>query len=201
MTLGRKLSGSALWGVFVGLSCLVLAQSQAVSQSNESGEVSNPHFSIGPRYVNIPEKLFLLVRKGPSVGAIRLTHIERDARGDGKANYESYFQGDGSGSFVAPNVVKRTGEIDIKPMKGVHAFAWQPGQNKLWVGKWWFGCLSPSTMNMSSHFSEKDEGYEFAPTSAKDLKDVNAADPRLHWYRFDPDKRITVPVSELPASK
>jgi hypothetical protein len=198
-----RLSSAALVGLRVVFftSYLVFAELHACSHSDQSGDVSVPRFSIGPRYINIPEKYFLLVRKGPNVGAIRLANVQRDSRGDGKANYESYFQDNGSGSFVSPNVVKRTGEIDIRPMKGAHTFAWQPGQNKLWVGKWWFGCLSPSSMNMSSHFSEKDDGYEFAPTNAQDLKDINAADPRLHWYRFDPDKRITVPVSELPQLK
>jgi hypothetical protein len=83
-------------------------------------------------------------------------------------------------------------------MRGIHEFAWQPGQNKLWVGKWWFGCYSPSLVNMSSHFSEKDEGYEFAPTSAQNVAEIDASDKRLRWFRFNPDARIVVPVSDLP---
>ncbi|HLK53845.1 MAG TPA: hypothetical protein VKU42_10325, partial [Candidatus Angelobacter sp.] len=72
------------------------------------------------------------------------------------------------------------------------------GQNKLWVGKWWFGCLTPSLINMSSHFSEKDKGYEFAPTSARSVREIDASDNRLKWFRFDPNARIVVPVSDLP---
>jgi hypothetical protein len=51
---------------------------------------------------------------------------------------------------------------------------------------------------MSSHFSEKDEGYEFAPTSAQNVAEIDASDKRLRWFRFNPDARIVVPVSDLP---
>jgi len=159
---------------------------------------TQPEFAMGPRYVLMPEKFFLLVRKGQDIGAVRFTKIEQDADGNGKSRYESYFQGDGSGSFLNSNVIKRTEEIEIKPMRGIHAFAWQPGQNRLWVGKWWFGCYSPSLVNMSSHFSENDDGFEFAPTSAISVEEINLSDKRLRWFRYVPDTSISMPVSNLP---
>jgi hypothetical protein len=151
-----------------------------------------------PRYVLLPEKFFLLVRRGSELGAIRFTRIDSDPVGNGKATYESYFQADGSGSFVTPNVVKRSGVIDIRSMRGIHAFAWQPGQNKLRVGTWWFGCLGPGTINMSSRFAEKDNRFEFAPTSARSLEEIDASDKRLRWFRYEPDARIRLPVSDVP---
>jgi len=172
----------------------VHAQSHA-----EQGHVSTGQFDIGPRYLHMPANFFVLVRKGREVGAVRFTKIEQDVKGIGHSTYESYFQSDGSGSFLASNVAKRFGEIDIKPMRGVsHSLTWQPGQVKLRVGNWWFGCLSPSLFNMSSHFSEKDDGYEFAPTSAQNITEIDASDKRLRWFRFDPNARISVPVSDLP---
>jgi hypothetical protein len=51
---------------------------------------------------------------------------------------------------------------------------------------------------MTSHFSEKDEGFEFAPTSAQTVAEIDANDKRLRWFRYDPDTRIEVPVSDLP---
>jgi hypothetical protein len=164
----------------------------------EQSDVAKAQFVLGPRYIHMPEQLFLLVRKGSKIGAVKFTKIEQDAFGNGKSTYESYFQGDESRSFLAANVVKRSGEIYIKPMKGFHPFAWQPGQNKLWIGKWWFGCLSPSLINMSLHFSEKGNGFEFAPTSVREIGQVHAADKRIRWFRYDANARITVPVSDLP---
>lgn len=160
---------------------------------------STAHFDIGPRYIHMPEGYFVLVRKGGAMGAIRLARITQSAPNVGEATYESYFQGDGSGSFRNSNVIRRSGEIDIKPLKGIsHSLMWQPGQDKLWVGKWWFSCLSPSLINMSSHFSEKDEGYEFAPTSARDVAEIDASNKALRWFRYDANAHGTVSVADLP---
>ncbi|MCU1253615.1 MAG: hypothetical protein JWQ49_6644 [Edaphobacter sp.] len=154
---------------------------------------------MGPYAVHMPEKFFVLVRKGREIGAIRFTKINLNADGDGESTYESYFQADGSGSFMNSNVIKRSGEITIKPVRGVsHTLSWWPGQHKLWVGKWWFGCMSPSLINMTSHFSDKDEGFEFAPTSAQNIAEIDASDRHLRWFRFDPNARITLQVSDLP---
>ena len=175
----------------------LIGRSGRAQSQTEQGD-SKAQFSMGPRYVHMPENFFVLVRKGTNTGAIRFTKIVQDSLGNGKSAYESYFQSDGTGSFLTPNVVKRSGEIDIKPMRGVHTLAWQPGQNRLLVGKWWFGCRSPSLINMSIHFSEKDEGYEFAPTSAQSLAEIDLTDKRLRWFHYDPNARISLPVADLP---
>jgi hypothetical protein len=184
-----------LLSLLAGLAGLQLVLPQrTIAQDNSSGA----KFEVGPRYVRLPENFFLLVRKGNEVGAIRFTRIEQDVEGNGKSSYETYFQGDGSNAFLKSNVIKRFGEIEIKPMKGVHAFAWQSGQNRLYVGKWWFGCYSPSLVNMSSHFSETGEGYEFAPTSARRLAEIDSSDKGLRWFRYLADSSIILPVSGLP---
>jgi hypothetical protein len=180
------------------LTASLCAQLVSPQSPLEQGDSSRAQFAMGPRYAQFPEKFFLLVRKGGAIGAIRFIRIEEDDLGNGKSTYESYFQGDGSGAFLGSNVVHRTGEIDLKPMRGVHASAWRPGQKKLWVGNWWFYCYSPSLVSMTSHFSEKDEGFEFAPTSAQTVAEIDANDKRLRWFRYDPDTRIEVPVSDLP---
>jgi hypothetical protein len=46
--------------------------------------------------------------------------------------------------------------------------------------------------------SQKDYGYEFAPTSARDVGEIDASDKRLHGYRFDNNSRVEVPVAGLP---
>ena len=160
---------------------------------------SGPQFVMGPNFVNMPEGFFVLVRKGREIGAFRLIHIKQDAHGLGTATHESYFQANGSGSFQNAGVIKRTGEIESNSVKGLsHSLSWRPGQKKLWVGKWWFGCSSPSLVNMSAHFSENDQGYEFAPTSAQSVDKIDVLDKRLKWFRFNADARIVVTVSELP---
>lgn len=172
----------------------VLAQSR-----QDSGSLSKTEFMIGPKFIYMAENSFVLVRRGRAIGAFRLTRIQQDSAGIGKSTYESYYQGDGTRSLQDSNAIRKSGEIDIQPMAGlVHSLMWQPGLNKLWVGKWWFGCLTPSLVNMSEHFSEEDGGFEFAPTSAQSVAEINVNDSRLRWFRFNPDAGITVPVSELP---
>jgi len=179
--------------------CLVMV---FTARSSGVEPVRNALFVFGPTSVYVPEGYFILVRKGRQMGAFRLTKVEEgESNGIGNSTYESYFQADGSGSFVKPNVIRRSGEIDIKPLKGIHAFAWQPGQNRLRVGKWWFGCVANQLINMAPGFSETDAGYEFAPTSAQSVADIDASDVRLRWFRFDANSSISVPVAELPAGR
>jgi hypothetical protein len=175
------------------------AQPFRAQSPTEQVDGSKAQFDMGPYSVHMPEKFFVLVRKGREIGAIRLTKIKLDSDGNGESAYESYFQGDGSGSFMNSNVVKRSGEITSKPVRSItHTLSWEPGQHRLWVGKWWFGCMSPTLIPMSPHYSKKDEGFEFAPTSAQNITEIDASDKRLRWFRFDPDTRISVQVSDLP---
>jgi hypothetical protein len=147
----------------------------------------------------MPENYFLIIRKGDLLGAVRLTQIKLDSDGEGQSTYESYFQGDGSGSFTNAHVIKRSGEITSKPVRSItHTLSWKPGQHKLWVGNWWFGCMTPTLIPMASHYSKKDEGFEFAPTSAQSIGEVNVSDRGLKWFRFDPRSRATLQVADLP---
>jgi hypothetical protein len=174
-------------------------QAPGAQPEAQKAEASEPQFVFGPNCVLMPVGVFVLVRKGRETGAFRLTQLEKNSDGLGKSTYESYFQGDGTSSFTSSTVVNRTGEVDIKPMTGIsHSLTWQPGPDKLWIGKWWFGCLSPNLVNMTLHFSENDEGFWFAPTSAHDVKEIDASDARLRWFRFDTNASVRVSISDLP---
>ncbi len=174
------------------------AHGQLPTSAVKDEEPVQAQFAMGPRYAYIPEGYFLLIRKGTALGAIRLVSIHQDTLGNGSSTYESYFQSDGSGSFLTATVVRRAGKIDIRPLVGLHPFNWQPGQDRLRVGDWWFGCPTPSLVNMSGHFAVKDQGYEFAPTSAKDIHEVDALDKRLKWFRYDENTEVIMPVASLP---
>jgi len=173
-------------------------QSEQVGTGREKSSTSQ--FVVGPSVVLMPQGVFLLIRKGRDIGAIRFTSIEQGGTVEaGKATYESYFQSDGSGSFRSPNVRKQTGEINLKPLKGVGRLSFQSGQDKLRLGHWSFGTAYPGVMNMWPYRgSQKDYGYEFAPTSAREVGEIDVSDKRLRWFRFDRNTRVTIPVSDLP---
>jgi hypothetical protein len=161
-------------------------------------------FVVSGGYVKIPVGAFLLVRKNGEIGAIRLTNIDPGStEWVGKSTYESYFQGDGSGSLMAADVLKQTGELNLRHLKGPGRDLWiyQPGQNKARVGKWSFLFAAPNMMGMSAISAlhgNGDHGYEFAPTSACDVSKIDAHDKRLRWFRFDPNAKVILPLVDLP---
>ena len=181
------------------LSSSVPAWSQSPVKTGP-GTSSTSQFRVGPYAALIPRGFFLLIRKGGKIGAIRFTSIERGPTpGIGKASYESYFQAEGSGSFHSPNVRKQNGEINVKPLKGFHPLAFQTGRTKIKVGDWSFESEAPGSLNMWPYGrSEKDYGYEFAPTSAQTVDEIDVSDKRLRWFRFTIDTKVVLPVSELP---
>lgn len=174
-----------------------IAQSRCSADSRSDNLATQ--FVVSGGSVKMPVGVFLLVRKNGAIGAIRLTNID-PASADlfGKSTYESYFQSDASGSFIAGNVVRQTGELNVKPVKGVRGLTFQPGQTTARIGKWSFSFDSPSIIYMSSYHRSGDQGYEFAPTSACDLSEVDVHDKRLRWFRFDPNAAVTLSLADLP---
>lgn len=152
----------------------------------------------------MPVGAFLLVRKGAQIGTIRIISIDPpDTRYIGKTAYESFFQADGSGSFSAKNVVRRTAELSIQPSKGPGRgiYIYRPGMYKAQIGQWTFPFNTSTVMAMSDASfwtGVGDHGYEFAPTSACNLSDVDVHDKRLQWFRFDRNASVILPLSDLP---
>jgi hypothetical protein len=181
---------------------VVLFLSSCLPNSFESAQPKGEpeQFVVGPSAVLMPKGFFLLIRKGRKLGAIRFTSLEPGKEQfTGKASYESYFQRDGSMSLHSANVRKRTGTINIKPLKGIGRFAFQLGNDKVNVGDWLFGGGYPPLLDMWPYRGEqKDYGYEFAPTSAQRVEEIDSSDSRLKWFRFDANSKVALPVSELP---
>jgi hypothetical protein len=189
-----------VFAMIVVLSSDRFVHSQSQQVPGGQADNSTNKFVVGPSTVLLPKGVFLLIRKGREIGAIRFTSIEQGGSvGTGKAVYESYFQGDGSGSFRSPNVRKQTGENDLKPLQGVGRASFQFGKDKVQVGKWDFRSGYPGRIDMWPYRgSEKDYGYEFAATSAREVGEIDASDKRLRWFRFDTETRVTLLVSDLP---
>lgn len=83
---------------------------------------------IAPNSIRIPTGLLLLVRRHKDYGAIKFT---KDWTGktpeDEYATYESYFQGDTTGSFTNQNVQFRTGELSRPSLRGFGRFSFSLG--------------------------------------------------------------------------
>ncbi len=153
---------------------------------------------------------FLLARHGKDVCAIRFTefHRGRDAKpptvwhsGEETlyAEYDWYYQGDGSGDFGKANVKSGHSELVQKPLVGIGRLAFQTGTIYVRCGPFKLRWHYPNHVGFHlSNAKDDDVGNELAPTKWIDISAVNAQDPRLKWYRFD-EKRpvIYIPVDEL----
>src|SRR5262249_49416729 len=149
----------------------------------------------------LPLGAFLLVRKDGQLGAIRVTGIDPAAtEWFGKSTWESFFQPDRSGSLQGENVVRKTGELDIRRSKGVHGlYSYGGGHSDAHIGKWNLSFGNPTLISMSdSSFWHGlgDHGFEFAPTSACNLSEIDSADKRLRWFRWDRSTQIKLPVAD-----
>lgn len=162
-------------------------------------------FCIHGSGVNLPIGKFLLIRKGNQIGALRLTRISPDTNTKPRASewlgtvaYESYFA-DENRPLSDPSLVKRSDELQFGRIKGSgFHYSWQSGNMTARVGPWKFLFFHEDGMYMTTfdrwNGINHDSGLEFAPTGATDLAFANPQDPRLHWYRRDPNTDVPCPV-------
>jgi len=155
--------------------------------------------------INLPVGKFLLIRKGNQVGALRLTRIIRDTQTKPRANewlgivaYESYFV-DERRPLNDSSAIKTSDELRFRRIKGFgFHYSWQSGNMTARVGPWKFLFFDEDGMYMTTidrwNGINHDSGIEFAPTGATELASVNPRDPRLHWYKRDPNTDIPCPV-------
>lgn len=188
---------------FLALPLCTLQYSNA--QSSQTDQCSGLEtFTVGGGFIKIPVGPFLLIRRNGQIGAIRLTSLSAGSTDWlGNSEYESYVQGliDGSPTFNKGS--QRTGKLVLKAPKGPGRgiYIYQPGTYKATVGLWKFAFSGPNTMAMSAaavHRNNGDGEFEFAPTSACDLSEVNASAAGLQWFHFDPNFAATLRVRGLP---
>ncbi len=174
-------------------------------------------FIIGYRAISMPIGAILLIRHGHEIGAIHLTSVEHDTatkpRDDewiGTISVETFYRSDGRSSLATSDTLKAAENLTWGRYKGVgFHYSWQSGNNTAVIGPWRFRVSHlPSQVLISmSTFSrwdgdQKDRGFEFAPTFACDISELNIKDPQLKWYPFNNgNSRISLALSELPGRK
>jgi hypothetical protein len=196
--------------VVIALTMCGQAHSQARCPLDKQPEDAPRGFVIGGGSVSLPIGAFLLVRQVSSLGAIRLTTIKHDLtvqpRGSewiGTMDYESYYQPNGTNALDAPNTTKQVGKLVYGRYKGVgFHYSWQPGNRFALVGPWRFSFSGQNWMGMSTYSrwnGVEDRGFEFAPTSACELSEIDPHDSKLKWFRFDRNfNSTTFPLTDLP---
>ncbi|KAF0218593.1 MAG: hypothetical protein FD174_2686 [Geobacteraceae bacterium] len=153
---------------------------------------------------------FLLVRNGKDVCAVRFTEFHRghDAKpstvfnsGDETlyAEYDWYYQGDGSDDFTKSNVKSGHEKLKRGHMVGIGRFSFQLGTTAIACGPFSLAWIYPNNVAFNLTYSrEGDVGNELAPTKWKDIFEIKVREPRLKWYRFDESRKdIFIPVDQL----
>jgi hypothetical protein len=153
---------------------------------------------------------FLLVRKDKAVCALRFTKARRghdikpttvfhSGEENFFAEYDWYFQGDGSGNFARRGVLSGHRRLHRKPLIGIGRLAFQTGQVHVNCGTFrdllW---LYPTRVSFYGGSRRGDDGIEMAPTKWADIKEVDVHDPRLKWYRYEENRQsIYIPLEDL----
>lgn len=161
---------------------------------------------IAPNCVRMPLGRILLVRKGSQYCAVKLTETwTGETKGDIFTNYESYYQGDGTGDFSNKNK-------NVEYAKGQLA-----ERNSIMFGRIILYHTGPENKEIDCGrmklFSLQNVIYfyhvgrpkkkdflidELAPTKWSDISQVNVFDPRLKWYRYDEKRKdMFIPIDQL----
>ncbi|NWJ42078.1 MAG: hypothetical protein HXX12_14035 [Geothrix sp.] len=151
---------------------------------------------VGPWKISVPEGVILLIKKGDQFGALRFSAVKPDQeKGWGSAQFESAFQGDGSGSFSRSNILVGKGKVHAKSLVGIGRVSFQVGHTTLKIGPYKFYYSFPNWVDMWPAGELADDyGFEFSLVQAKEFSAIDVTAPSLKWYRFDQNRRIEINV-------
>lgn len=200
------------WYLFITLLLLVVSLpllAEAITADDHPERFVKTHARIDWHQVVTPFPKILLIRQGNRFGAIRFTQFHRgnDAKPptiftEGKASeyaeYDWYYQGDGSGDFTRPNVESGHRKLVDRPLRGIGCLAFQTGTVHVKCGDFKLFWLYPTSVSFSSETACRDTSVELAPTRWDRIEDVLAHDPKITWYRCDEQRKsFLIPVEEL----
>jgi hypothetical protein len=146
---------------------------------------------------------FLLIRKKNEICALKFTKFWNEKQGaeiERNAVYISYYQNDGSGNLLSPNVKITEGQASSLPWRVfTRLFMWQPGTTYIKCGPlklaWqYYGGVCACKDNGPP----RDYGFEFASAPWENITEVNLSDKQIKWYRYDKNReKIDIPIDKL----
>jgi hypothetical protein len=194
--------------VILGLLWAGISMGAAPAEQNDYGwefpkqylewlnKVEGEAYAVGmehPQYAVSPVGRWALLRKGTSVCALRFVQFHHERSKDNLppsrfrdsffAEYDWYYQGDGSGDFNKPNVESGHGQASRKP----NLWRFERGTKYVNCGPLKAEWNYPNSISLviRDHTrayvpeSDKSNDIEIALTGWKDITKVNAHDPRL----------------------
>ena len=159
--------------------------------------------------VAAPFGKFLLMKGDKGLCALRFVEYHRgqDAKppsvfnsGDEShfAQYEWFFQGDGSGDLGKQNVKTGKGRASVGALKGVGRLASQSGDPYVKCGPFIAYWLPPTSVSFSGGISCSRARYQLAPTKWQDIPELNPNEPSLKWFKCDESRKsFRIPIEQL----
>ena len=171
------------------------------SQGN-SNAVMVEQVHIAPNAVAMPLGRIVLIRRGSEYCAVKFTEKWTQKFESARfTNYESYYQGDGTGDFSTKNV--QFTKDTLVDRTSYFGRLWPlPFGHRNWYIKFGAVKLLWSTGSYGDwvYFSESSSrgGVELAPTKWTDISEVNVFDSSLRWYMYDERRKdLSIPIDEL----
>lgn len=155
---------------------------------------------IGKTAISMPLEKILLARKNSGYCAIKFTKFwTGKTTGDLFAEYEWYYQKDGTGDFSKKNVRFKKEGLSFPKLRGIHPFNFSFGNKEIRCGTvrlFWQG--DGLIAFYGEGMDQGDYGNELSPTKWTDISQVNVFDHRLKWYKYDDNrKEVNIPVDKL----
>lgn len=189
-----------------------------ISESTLYEQRATTHGQLGPDGVTPVLNRFLLMRKGSAVCAIRFTGFRRQGTpgretrftsGDNStfAEYDWYFQGDGSFDLRKPNVTMGHGKLhwgaDRRLGHGLILTRPKGANRAVECGNfavWWGYPMNLAFFSFVGEQALHDPELEFSLTKWRDISEIDASGSRLRWVnsRTTTRQEVWIPMEELP---
>jgi len=191
----------------VVICCFIMGMMTAVEEIGVSGQESGGVYAtelvnIAPNCVVMPLGRIALIRRGSEYCAVKFTETWKGKTESARfANYESYYQGDGTGDFSSKNVqfTKDTLVYRISVLGRLYPVPFGRRNLDIKCGPVQLFWSDKGTVYFfGSKQKEGDYGIEIAPTRWTEISQVNVFDPRLKWYRYDGKRKdIYISIDQL----
>jgi hypothetical protein len=159
--------------------------------------------------VAAPIGRFLLIPKDTAMCAVLFKNFRRG--GDAQpgtsfntgeehlyADYDWYFQNDGSGDFAKETVKKGHDKVAYGPLVGIGRLAFQTTNQKISCESIKLNWTYPDIVQFFRGSKVVGTGIELAPTPWSSISKVNGNDPDIKWFQTDQNRApIIIPVSDL----
>lgn len=159
--------------------------------------------------VAAPIGRYLLIRKNSAMCAVLFKNFRKggDARpgtsfNTGEehlyADYDWYFQNDGSGDFNKKSVKQGHDKVAYGPLVGIGRLAFQTTNQTISCGSIKLNWRYPDVVRFFYGSKVVGTGVELAPTPWSSISEVNGNDPDIKWFQTDQNRAPTIiPVTDL----